>query len=287
MGNFDIVEPVQDADLGEWQYIKLLPSKNIYFTNCVEIKPKTINMYMVSMKKQDTPFALRITNSIVKNECEKQGYSVSTRDIISEVLERVKCGAIDSLNCIDDTIILHLQLSEIPNLPLTLSLKKQVIKCVNTILCLMGSLNFHLIECNSIWRRQVIDRNIVIEKKDRVMGFLKDNIRDLGGDKLVERWAPRGSLNEQLMLVFEPGVQTNRSLADIRASNIDDQDELETTIKESFHLHSKVLKDHRSSKGVDCKMSSSEISSLPAIEQITKSPTKKRRVFGKISKKDP
>ncbi|AQZ11860.1 NEJ1 (YLR265C) [Zygosaccharomyces parabailii] len=53
----------------------------------------------------------------------------------------------------------------------------------------------------------------IIESKDKAIEYLKDNVEELGGERIISRWAPQGSYNFKSLEKYTPPIELQSCLA--------------------------------------------------------------------------
>ncbi|CCD26809.1 Nej1p NDAI_0I02410 [Naumovozyma dairenensis CBS 421] len=242
----------------------------------------------------------------IEKQCKEQGFNKeSIIEILNESLIQIPNITLFQRQEVPTVLQFKINLSSI----ISLFLKTSKIKSLRSVeeIKLYSTLNKSILKKSQI----LLDQNTrlikIINSKDKVIQFLYDSINDLGANKIIKSWAPRGSINYKAMNKFDQNdAMLNTRPNDNKSISI--HDIAETLFNTTYNGKSLTLSSQptvmSSSSSIASSRESSPVkreeSSLPSsllispsklsrLEDISPiknnvSPSKKKRAFGRVRK---
>ncbi|GAV53005.1 hypothetical protein ZYGR_0AI02870 [Zygosaccharomyces rouxii] len=148
----------------------------------------------------DDPFLIVISNLI--EQCKSQGFvGDSVFQIQNDLHSRV--GSILVFNMLDEEITFEVSVA---------SLQVQLKAPVITINPQLASRLFQKVLENNLRKVYVLqgvsdDLLGLIDSKDKAIEYLSENVQELGGERIITKWAPRGSYNAKSLERYSPPLE--------------------------------------------------------------------------------
>lgn len=149
---------------------------------------------------QGNPFLIDISNLI--KQCKDQGFvGESVLQIKNDLQSRVDTILTFSLS--DNEIVFEVSIAS-----LLVKLKAPVI----TIDQPLGTKLLQNVLENNLKRVSMLqgvsdDLLGLIDAKDRAIEYLNENVQELGGERVISKWAPRGSYNAKALEKYSPPLE--------------------------------------------------------------------------------
>ncbi|EDO15548.1 hypothetical protein Kpol_1042p5 [Vanderwaltozyma polyspora DSM 70294] len=210
----------EDGDVCVDNWVKCNLDDCIWFINVVQLK--NLGFIFVFLSTDHAPVISKVTNSEITKLCIEQGFEGHTIDVIlTSILERIGNSDTLEFKSQEHNIKFSLKITSTIDVQLILENFNMDSKYLFKIL---NRFNKFLLENSMIAITQIKNLASVINEKDNAIEFLTDRVKDALGDKIIDRWAPPGSVHSKSLRNFH---SSNTSLspylkADNMKTNSDD-----------------------------------------------------------------
>lgn len=146
------------------------------------------------------PFLIFISNLI--EQCRNQGFvGESVFQIQSDLFSRV--GSILIFSMLDNEVIFEVSVAS-----LQVRLKAPAIAINPGLVArLFQKVLEHNLKRASVLQGISDDLLGLVNSKDKAIEYLTENVQELGGEKIVSKWAPRGSYNAKSLERYSPPLE--------------------------------------------------------------------------------
>lgn len=198
----DILELKELLDQKAFQlnwYVCPFNDKKCFYSSMMTSPSQIVLCFVPSL--DDKPCLATLSTIDLQTQCRNQGFvDESIRQIQLEVQSQTNKSSFPSFQRDDDTIKFSIAVSSTISVLLRATVAQSDEKVSITILQRL----LHDVIRGAYFQREFSDSLVnQLQEKDRAIGYLKDNLEELGGNKMLARWAPKGSINSRALKKYD------------------------------------------------------------------------------------
>lgn len=186
-----------------------------------------IYIFLIEKELNNIPLVTKITFNDVEQRCLEQGFESGTtiKNIWKEVCENLNDYSNMEFSVKESEIELEVKFTEILKIKFISVGQRLSDGWLTSII--YSSLTEEIISTAQIYAEERNGLLDVIDKKDQNIEYLIDCINDLGGQRFLDKWAPKGSINNKYLRKFNKMAQRENTFKHhLESSNDMNIDEL-------------------------------------------------------------